>query len=66
MLNREDETEAPAAERLLTAEEIGDLLGITGRKVLMLPIKRIRIGTRIVRFRLRDVYDFIDLENSSA
>ncbi len=55
--------EGALADRLLTAEEVAELMGISVRTVLMLPIKQIRIGPRIIRFRLRDVYEFLGLEN---
>jgi predicted DNA-binding transcriptional regulator AlpA len=50
-------------ERLITAEEVADLLGVSRRKVLLLPIKQIRIGPRIIRYRLEDVLCFLAIEN---
>jgi hypothetical protein len=50
-------------ERLLTAEEVGELLCISSRKVLLLPIPQIRLGPRIIRYRLRDVYEHVGIEN---
>ena len=50
-------------ERLLTTEEVADLLGVSTRKVLLLPIKQLRLGRRLVRFRLADVYEFMGVEH---
>jgi hypothetical protein len=49
--------------RLLTPEELGQLLGISPRMALLLPIKQIRLGKRTIRFILRDVYEYLDLED---
>jgi predicted DNA-binding transcriptional regulator AlpA len=51
------------SERLISAEEVGELLGISTRTVLLLPIKQVRIGSRLIRFRLRDVYEYLGIEN---
>lgn len=50
-------------ERLLTPDEVAELLGVSVRKVLMLPIKQVRLGPRIVRYRLKDVYEFLGQES---
>jgi hypothetical protein len=50
-------------EELLTVDEVADLLRVSTRKVLMLPIKQIKIGPRLVRYRLFDVYEFLGVEN---
>ena len=52
-----------ATDPLLTAAEVGELLGISSRMVLCLPIKQIRIGPRTIRFRLQDIYDYLGLED---
>jgi hypothetical protein len=59
-LNPEDD---PLGDGLLTVDEVAGLLRVSPRKVLMLPIKQFRIGPRLVRYRLADVYSFIDVEN---
>jgi DNA-binding CsgD family transcriptional regulator len=51
--------------RLYTAAEIGELMGISARKVLMLPIKQVRLGTRTIRYKLTDVYAYIGVDNSN-
>ena len=38
-------------------------MGISVRKLAMLPIKQIRIGPRTIRYRLQDVYEFLGIEN---
>ena len=57
----EDQQDQP--ERLFTAEEVGELMGVSGRKVLMLPIPQIKLGTRTIRYRLRDVYRYLGLDD---
>jgi predicted DNA-binding transcriptional regulator AlpA len=56
-------TNGPVGERLLTTAEVAELLGVSERKVLMLPIKQIRIGPRTIRYRLAEVYEFLGLDN---
>jgi hypothetical protein len=56
------EGETPV-EMLMSAEEVAELMAVSTRTVLMLPIKQIRIGPRLIRFRLRDVYQFLGIEN---
>jgi len=38
----------PIAERLLTAEEVAELLQLSVRTILNLPIRQIRIGDRTI------------------
>lgn len=63
MLSKSSVESELLGERLLTAEEVGELLGISSRKVLLLPIRQIRLGPRIIRFRLADIYRYIGIEN---
>ena len=60
-LNQTDEWDADP-ERLFTAEEVAGLIGVSPRTVPALPIRRIRVGPRLVRFRLRDVYAYLGLD----
>jgi hypothetical protein len=53
----------PPAEELLTTEEVADLLRVSTRKVLLLPLRQVRLGPRSIRFRLWDVYEFLGVEN---
>ena len=41
---------------LLSASDIGHLLGISRRQVLRLPIRQVRLGPKTIRFRKED-YD---------
>jgi hypothetical protein len=50
-------------ERLYGAAEVAELLGVSVRTVLMLPIRQIKIGARTIRFRLKDVYEFAGIDN---
>ena len=50
-------------ERLISTEEVAELLGVSSRTVLNLPIKQYRLGPRTFRFRLRDVYDYLGADN---
>ena len=52
-----------SAERLVTTEEVAELLGVSSRMVLNLPIRQHKLGPRTIRFRLRDVYGYLDLDN---
>jgi hypothetical protein len=45
-------------EPLLTAAEAAQLLGLTKRRVLRLPIPRIEFGYRTIRYRREDLEDF--------
>ena len=47
--------EREAEEELLTAAEVGQILRISPRTVLSLPLAKIRVGARSVRFRRSDV-----------
>jgi hypothetical protein len=58
-----DVDDEPLSERLLTPLEVAELMGISVRKLAMLPIKQIRIGPRTIRYRLQDVYEFLGIEN---
>lgn len=52
--------------RLLTAYEVGVLVGISSRTVLNLPIRQIKLGPRTIRFRLEDVYEHFGIEDPNA
>jgi excisionase family DNA binding protein len=45
--------------QLLTPTEAARLLGVSRRHLLRLPLKRIRIGHRTVRYRLEDMEEFL-------
>lgn len=47
-------------EPLLTAEEVGEILKVPTKSVYELPIKRVRISRRRIRWRPADVRDFIE------
>ena len=47
-------------EPLLTAEEVGRILRMPAKSVYDLPLPRIRLGTRRIRWRPCDVRAFID------
>jgi predicted DNA-binding transcriptional regulator AlpA len=52
-------------ERLLTRDEVEDLFGISRRYLEISAVRgdgppMIRIGSRMVRYRLRDLRDWID------
>ena len=47
-------------EPLLTAEEVGGILRVPAKSVYELPLPRIRLGTRRIRWRPSDVRAFID------
>jgi hypothetical protein len=53
----------PAGATLVTSEEAAELMGVSARMVLMLPIRQIRIGAKTIRFRLQDIYDFLGIDN---
>ena len=52
--------------RLLSTEEVAALLGISPRKVLLLPIPRIRFGPRTIRYRKMDLDAFVAAAADSA
>ena len=47
-------------EPLLTAKEVAEILRVPVKSVYELPINRVRLGRRRVRWRPEDVRDFID------
>ncbi len=47
-------------EPLLTAEDVGGILRVPAKSVYELPLPRIRLGTRRIRWRPADVRAFID------
>ncbi len=47
-------------ERLLRAEEVGEILRVPVKSVYDLPIKRVRIGQRRLRWRPVDVREFVN------
>ena len=47
-------------EPLLTAEEVGGILRVLAKSVYELPIPRIRLGIRRIRWRPHDVHEFIN------
>ena len=51
---------SPTGERLLTTAQVARMLGISTRKVLERPLKRIELGRRVVRYRLADIETFTD------
>ena len=50
---------SPDPTRLLTAREVGRMLGMDHRKVYQLPIQQIRISDHRVRYAQSDVASFI-------
>ena len=58
----DESLEGPFADQLATAAEVGELLGVSSRMVLMSRIKRIRLGPKTIRFRMRDVYDYYGID----
>jgi hypothetical protein len=62
MMHIRDDGDEEQPERLFTAEEVGELMGVSSRMVLMLPIRQIKLGTRTIRYRLRDVWDYLDID----
>lgn len=63
MHNDEHDEGEPLADRLVTADEVAQLLAVSSRTVLMLPIRQVRVGTRLVRYRLGDVYEYLGIDN---
>lgn len=49
--------------RLLTPDEAAELLCVSRRRVLQLPLRKFRIGDRTIRYRLSDIYDFAGVED---
>ena len=62
-MRRTELMDDPLGDGLLTANEVAELLNVSTRKVLMLPIKQVRVGPRLIRFRLKDVYEYMGVEN---
>ena len=47
-------------EPLFTAEDVGRILRVPAKSVYELPIARIRLGSRRIRWRPHDVHEFIN------
>jgi predicted DNA-binding transcriptional regulator AlpA len=54
------------SEALMTAKDVAKRLQVSQRRVHQLRIPKIRLGTRTVRFRERDVQDLIDARATGA
>ena len=63
MRNRRAQGGENIGEMLLSAEEVGELAGVSPRTVLTWPVKQIRVGPRLIRFRLEDVYAHLGIDN---
>ena len=48
------------SERLLTADEVGEWLNVPKKRVYELPIRRVQVGPRTVRYRPVDVREFTE------
>lgn len=48
------------AERLLTAEDVAKMLQVSVKTVLRLPIRRVTLGKRMVRYEPADVQQYIE------
>lgn len=69
--DREEARPAPIgdgydAEPLLTAEDVGILLQVPTKSVYELPIPKVRISKRRIRYRPEDVEEFIDKRASKS
>jgi hypothetical protein len=47
-------------ERLMSVSDVATMLGLNIRHVLQLPIKRVALGHRTIRYRREDVEAFVD------
>lgn len=54
------------AEPLLTAEDVGIILQVPTKSVYELPIPKVRISKRRIRYRPEDVEEFIDRRASET
>ena len=52
--------------RLLTADEVADIMGVSARTVLALPIRQVRVGDRLIRFRVPDIYAYLGLDDPNT
>lgn len=57
---------AERGEMLLTANEVAEMLGVGTRMVLLAPIRRIQLGPKTIRFRLKDVYAYAGIDDPDA
>jgi predicted DNA-binding transcriptional regulator AlpA len=53
-----------ANDQLLSPTQVAELVGISSRTVLNLPIKRVRVGSRLIRFRWSDVCRYLGIAAS--
>jgi hypothetical protein len=51
---------ADQVPELVSAKAISVRFGLTKKGVLALPITQVRLGKRAIRYRLRDVIDFVE------
>jgi hypothetical protein len=65
---RRDHSDADSmhGERLFTADDVAEFLGVSSRTVLMLPIRQYKLGTRTIRYRIQDVYSYLGIEDPNA
>lgn len=50
--------------KLLAPEEAAEFLAVTRRRILQLPIRQLRLGSRTIRYRLEDIYEFLGIDDS--
>ena len=46
--------------KLLTPDEAANMLALSKRHLLELPIRRIRFGHRTIRYRIQDIERYLD------
>ncbi len=49
--------------RMLKPEEAAEIMRVTRRRMLQLPIKQHRLGDRTIRYRLADIYSYLGIED---
>ena len=45
--------------RLLTVDDVGKMIGVSEKTVLKLDIPRVKFSQRLIRFKPKDIEDFI-------
>ena len=66
MSNQDNQKTADHVPELVTVKTLTERFGLTKKGVAALPIPRVQLGTRAVRYRLSDVLAFIKTRTRNA
>ena len=54
-----------STNELLNPTQVGEILGLSARHILNLPLPQIRLSKRTIRYRIEDIQDYIESKGDS-